>query len=121
MNYGDYSFIENLPSKGQLQIPPQNVARRHQLFEIWYRPVSNETRLFALRAALRDYKHFVEQGLTEWEFPLTRNFLKKYVFHYALTPIERLGYALDDQFYGVRGSHLEMFRKMMETLTLAAE
>jgi zinc protease len=119
LNYGDYSYIENFPNGGELQMPPQNVARRRQLFEIWIRPVPNETRLFALRAALREYQHLVEQGLTEDEFSLTRSFLRKYVLHYAPTTMERLGYALDDRFYGIRGSHLEIFRKMMETLTLA--
>jgi zinc protease len=119
LNYGDYSYIENFPNGGQRQMPPQNVARRRQLFEIWIRPVPNETRLFALRAALREYRHLVEQGLTKDEFSLTRNFLRKYVLHYAPTTMERLGYALDDRFYGIPGSHLETFRRMMETLTPA--
>ncbi len=32
-------------------------------------------------------------------------------------PWRRLGYALDDRFYGIKGSHLELFREMMKTLT----
>ncbi len=119
LNYGDYSYIENFPGGGMRQMPPQNVCRRKQIFEIWIRPVPNETRLFALRAALGEFKHLVEQGMTESEFTLTRNFLKKYVLHYAPTTMERLGYALDDRFYGIQGSHLELFRAMMDTVTLA--
>ena len=100
-------------------MPPQNVARRKQIFEIWIRPVPNETRHFALRAALREFKMLVENGMTQENFELTRNFLKKYVLHYAPTTMERLGYALDDRFYNIDGSHLERFRKMMDEITLA--
>lgn len=119
LNYGDYSYIEHYPRGGQLQKPPQNASRRQQIFEIWIRPVPNETRHFALRAALREFKKLVENGITERDFTLTRGFLKKYVLHYAPTTMERLGYALDDQFYGINGSHLTMFRTMMDNVTLA--
>ncbi len=118
LNYGDYSYIEHYPNGGVLQLPPQNVCRRVQLFEIWIRPVPNETRHFALRAALREYKKLVENGMTQGEFDLTRNFLKKYVLNYAQTTMERLGYALDDRFYGIQGSHLQLFIEMMDKLTL---
>jgi len=119
LNYGDYSYIEHYPNGGMRSKPPQNVSRRRQLFEIWIRPVPNPTRHFALRAALREFKELVDNGLTEGAFTLTRNFLRKYVLHYAPTTMERLGYALDDKFYGIDGSHLEMFRKTMDGLTVA--
>jgi len=119
LNYGDYSYIEHYPRGGQLMKPPQNVARRRQIFEIWIRPVPNETRLFALRAALREFKHLAEQGMTKEQFEQQRAFLRKYVLHYAPTTTERLGYALDDRFYGIDGSHLELYRKMLDQLTLA--
>ena len=119
LNYGDYAYIENYPNGGSRMKPPQNVSRRQQIFEIWIRPVPNPTRHFALRAALREFKKLVDNGLTEDQFTLTRNFLKKYVLHYAPTTMERLGYALDDRFYGIDGSHLELFRKMMDELTVA--
>ena len=116
LNYGDYSYIENFPGGGGRRMPPQNVGRRQQIFEIWIRPVPNEVRQFALRAALREFKGLLEHGLTESEFNQTRSFLRKYVLHYAPTTMERLGYALDDRFYGIKGSHLENFRKMMSEL-----
>jgi zinc protease len=119
LNYGDYSYIEHYPNGGQRSKPPQNVSRRRQLLEIWIRPVPNATRHFALRAALREFKKLVDNGLAEGEFTLTRNFLRKYVLHYAPTTMERLGYALDDRFYALDRSHLEMFRKAMDELTLA--
>lgn len=118
LNYGDYSYIENYPNGGRLQIPPENVSRRQQIFEIWIRPVPNESRLFALRAALREYKKLVDDGLTQKEFELTRNFLRKYILNYAPTTMQRLGYALDDRFYDLKGSHLEIFRDMMDKITL---
>lgn len=118
LNYGDYAYIENFPNGGMYQLPPQNFSRRQQIFEIWIRPVPNETRHFALRAALLEYKKLVENGMTENQFNLTRKFLRNYVLHFAPTTMERLGYAIDDKFYNVKGSHLEMFRKMMGELKL---
>jgi zinc protease len=118
LNYGDYAYIEHFPNGGRLQMPPQNACRRQQMFEIWIRPVPNENRHFALRAALREFTHLVDKGMTQEDFTLTRNFLKKYVLHYAPTTMERLGYALDDEFYGIDGSHLEKFRSAMQTATL---
>ncbi len=119
LNYGDYSYIENFPEGGRRTVPPQNVCRRSQMFEMWIRPVPADAGHFALRAALREYKHLVEHGLTKEEFSLTKNFLKNYVLNYAPTTMARLGYAMDDRFYGIKGSHLAKFRAMMKTLTLA--
>lgn len=118
LNYGDYSYIEQFPQGGRRMKPPQNVGRRQQMFEIWIRPVPHEARHFALRAALREFKGLVENGMSREDFELTRSFLKKYVLHHASTTMERLGYALDDRFYGIDGSHLERFRAMMDELTL---
>ena len=119
LNYGDYSYIERFPGGTRLLIPPTNVCRRRQIFELWIRPVPHAARHFALRAALRELKHLVDHGMTESEFSATRNFLRKYVLHLAPTTMDRLGYALDDRFYGMEGSHLEKFRRMMDELTLA--
>lgn len=119
LNYGDYAYIEHYPNGGQRMKPPTNVSRRRQLFEIWIRPVPNETRHFALRAAVREFEHLVAQGLTAEQFEVQRQFLKNYVLHYAPTTTERLGYALDDVFYGLNESHLARFRRMMDELTLA--
>lgn len=118
LNYGDYSYIENFPNGGARTVPPQNVSRREQIFEIWIRPVPNETRHFALRAAVREFTRLVDNGMTESEFKLTRAFLRNFVLNYAPTTMERLGYAIDDKFYAIKGSHLERFRKMMDQVTL---
>jgi len=119
LNYGDYSYIEAFPDGGSSQMPPVNVARRHQLFELWLRTLPNAQAVFALRCALRELDRLIEQGLTTEQFELTRSFLGKYSTHYAPTTAAQLGYALDDRFYGIGDDgHLARFRRMMEELTL---
>lgn len=118
LNYGDYSYIEHFPQGGYRQFPPPNVARRQQLFEIWIRPVQNQVRHFTLRAAVRELQHLVEKGLTTEQFELTKKFLKNYWLNYAPTTDYRLGYYLDDIFYGVATHHLEQFQSEIESLTL---
>jgi len=119
LNYGDYAYIEHYPNGGVRTLPPQNVARRQHLFEIWIRPVPNETRHFALRAAVREVDQLVQRGLSAADFESRRAFLKNYVLHYAATTGERLAYAIDDAFYGLDEPHLTKFRRMMDELTLA--
>ncbi len=118
LNYGDYSYIEAFPRGGRRQTPPTNVARNHQIFEVWIRTLPNEHAHFALRAAVREVQDLVEGGMTAQEFELTRSFLRKYVLHFADNPSARLGYAIDDRFYGIEGSHLENFRRAMDKLTV---
>ncbi|MDH3283539.1 MAG: insulinase family protein [Acidobacteriota bacterium] len=118
MNYGDYSYIEAFPNGGGRQFPPNNVARRQQLFEIWIRTLPNEWSHFALRAAMRELTRLVDEGLTQEQFELTRSFLKKYSLHYGDTTSRRLGFAIDDRFYGIDDGHLARFRKMMDELTV---
>ncbi|MDX1562992.1 MAG: pitrilysin family protein, partial [Gammaproteobacteria bacterium] len=120
LNYGDYSYIEAFPDAGMLQMPPVNVPRRHQLFEVWIRTLPNDQAPFALRAALREIERLISDGLSETQFELTRKFLQKYSTHYAPTTYARLGYAIDDDFYGIDGEgHLARFRAIMGELTLA--
>lgn len=119
LNYGDYSYIEAFPEGGHRSMPPVNVPRREQLFEIWIRTLPNDKAVFALRAALRELQGLVDHGLTQQQFELTRGFLKKYSLHFAETTSARLGYAVDDRFYRLDGEgHLARFRKLMDELTL---
>jgi zinc protease len=119
LNYGDYSYIEHFPEAGGRFVPPVNVCRHLQIFEMWIRPVPNAARHFALRAALRELQRLVDRGLTEEEFREAQQFLRKFVLHLAPTTTDRLGYALDDRFYGIKGSHLENFRRAMDEVTRA--
>ncbi len=119
LNYGDYSYIEAFPEGGQRTVPPVNVGRHRQLFEVWIRTLPNAQGVFALRAALRELQGLIDRGMTQEEFALTRDFLGKYVLNFAPTTFERLGYAVDDRFYGIPGEgHLARFRERMKTLTV---
>ncbi len=117
MNYGDYSYLEFFPNPWRHSFPPPNAARHSQLFEVWIRPVPNEQAQFALRAAMRELQKLIDNGLTSDEFTLTRSFLSKYVRHYAPTTDWRLGYKLDDVFYGT-ADHLQMAEKSLEHMTV---
>ena len=119
LNYGDYSYIEAFPDGGSLTMPPVNVPRRHQLFEVWIRTLPNHQAHFALRAAIHELEDLVDNGLTQEEFDLTRSFLTKYILHFAVNTSQRLGYAMDDRFYGIGGEgHLARFAQMLQELTL---
>jgi zinc protease len=110
MNYGDYSYIEAYPRGYTTQVPPVNVPRRSQLFEIWIRPISttapgnlHDRTLFATRAALRELKAIVDEGMTEETLAATQQYLRNYTINWASTVSRRLGYAIDDDFYGIGG------------------
>lgn len=117
MNYGDYSYIEAFTNGGRRTMPPTGVGRRQQLFEVWIRPVPRHQATFALRAALREVEALAENGMSADEFEKRRAFLKKYSLHFAETTGERLGYAVDDRFYGI-DEHLATFRRRMDEVTL---
>ncbi len=117
LNYGDYSYIEAFPMSHMRQFPPPNVGRHEQIFQIWIRPVQNHARLFALRAAIRELQKLVDNGLSEKEFDLTQEFLSKYCLHFAPSTMGRLGYHLDDSFYGLKGNFLDMFPDKINALT----
>ncbi|MSR61153.1 MAG: insulinase family protein [Planctomycetes bacterium] len=119
INYGNYSYIEAFPHGGQREQPPTGVGRRAQLFEVWIRPVPEERAVFALRAGLREVEQLVANGMTKEQFEFTRSFLKKYCLHFAEDTEARLGYAVDDRFYGLDEPHLARFRRLLDDLTLA--
>ncbi len=118
LNYGDYAYVEAYPQGGFRQLPPANVGRRKQAFEVWIRTLPNDNAVFALRAALREVDKLIAQGLTQQQFELTRNFLKKYVLHYAAATQDRLLWSLDDAFYGLPDAHLAKLRADLDALTL---
>ncbi|MFP4528606.1 MAG: M16 family metallopeptidase [Candidatus Kapaibacterium sp.] len=119
MNYGDYSYIEPFLNGGSLRNPIPNNARRSNIFEVWIRPVRHEHAHFALRAAIRELRKVIENGLSEEEFVLTQDFLHKYALHYAPNTMMRLGYQLDSKFFGIEdgGDYIEFFRNKIRSLT----
>jgi len=108
MNYGNYSYIEAFPAGYATQQPRVNVPRRSQLFEIWIRPISltapgnlHDRTLFATRAAMFEQQKLVEKGMTPQEVATSKEFLRNYVGTWGATISRRLGYAIDDAFYGI--------------------
>jgi zinc protease len=119
LNYGDYSYIEAFPEGGRRSFPPVHVARSRQCFEVWIRTLPSSQAHFALRAALRELTRLHERGMSRDDFELTREFLSKYLLHFADTTALRLGYALDDRFYGIEGpGHLARFQERLAAMTV---
>jgi zinc protease len=118
MNYGDYAYIEAFPRGMSRSFPDPNTVRRAQLFEIWIRPVQPQSGPMALRIALFELRRLIERGLTEQQFESTRNYLMKNVYLMTATQEQRLGYALDSQWYGI-GEFTETMRTRLAALTLA--
>ena len=118
LNYGDYSYIEAFPNGGRRQQPPTGVGRRAQMFEVWVRPVPEERAVFSTRAALREVEALAKNGMSREDFEFTKGFLQKYCLHFAEDTEARLGYAVDDRYYGLDEPHLTKFRRLMNELTL---
>ncbi len=119
LSYGAYAYIEAFPEGGARIMPPTGVGRRHQIFEVWIRPVPENAACFALRAALRAVERLAADGLCQRRFEDTRTFLGKYLRHHADTTSRRLAFALDDRFYGIApDGHLARARRLLAELTL---
>ncbi|HSL84745.1 MAG TPA: pitrilysin family protein [Thermoanaerobaculia bacterium] len=101
LNYGDYSYLEYYAAAPFTSTPIPNVPRRQQYFSVWIRPVVPETAHFALRGGLHFVARTIEEGLTEAQFDLTRDYLVNYSKLWAQTLSERLGIHMDSRFYGM--------------------
>jgi zinc protease len=105
LNYGDYAYIEHFEQDGFDAATAQNGrARQQQDFTIWLRPVRDDNRLFAVRAALYELSRSLkEEPFSKEEVEQTKGFLDGYILLFDQTDARKLGYALDDQFYGMPG------------------
>jgi zinc protease len=120
LNYGDYAYIESFEQEGWSRLGVTNAPRRQQHFSIWIRPVESANRLFALHAALYELDRLVRSGLTEQEVEGTKNFLAGYTMLWSATDSRRLGYALDDNFYGnAAPGHLDGLRAALASIRRA--
>ncbi len=119
LNYGDYAYLEHFEQEGWTRFPMANTSRRQQYFSIWIRPISADNAHFATRMAVRELRRFVEDGMTEQEFERIRGFAKRYYALYLQTESRRLGFAIDDRFYGVEQPYLERLRTAWDALTVA--
>ena len=119
LNYGDYAYVEHFEQDGWTTMPKPGAARRQQTFSLWLRPVEHAHALFALRGALAETERLVKAGVTAEELERTRGFLGGYTRMWEQTDTRRLGFVLDDQFYG-SPPWLETLRRAMPTLTVDA-
>ncbi len=105
LNYGDYAYIEYFQQDGFDAATAQTGRARHQQqFSIWLRPVRDDNRLFALRAALYELSRSLKDDpFTPQEVEQTKGFLDGYILLFDQTDARKLGYALDDAFYGMSG------------------
>jgi len=118
LNYGDYAYVEHFTQEGWSRFPLVNDARRQQYFSIWLRPLRPETAHFAIRLAVRELARLHEEGLTEQELDRIRSFADRYFALYQQTSSRRLGFAMDDAFYGVEGDYLERLRAAWTALSV---
>ncbi|MFL5367704.1 MAG: M16 family metallopeptidase [Myxococcales bacterium] len=118
LNYGDYAYIEHFQQQGGDAATAQTYRARHQQdFTIWLRPVQNENRLFALRAALSELERSLkEEPFSAEEVEQTKGFLDGYLLLYDQTDARKLGYALDDDFLGMQ-DFLEKWRAALPAVT----
>lgn len=116
LNYGDYAYPEAFEQAGYTTFPQTNVGRAEQSFSIWLRPVEPKNAVFATRAALYYLNDLLESGIAPDAFALTQKFVTGYTKLWELTDQRRLGYAIDDRFYGTH-DFLESYRKAVAQLT----
>ncbi len=102
MNYGDYAYAEHFAQEGWGRFPLTNVARSQQYFSVWIRPVKNAERHFGLRIAMWNLDRLLKEGLSAEQMEATRKFLDGYLYLQQQTDMRRLGYALDDRYYGLQ-------------------
>jgi len=118
LNYGDYAYIEHFQQQGGDAATAQNYRARHQQdFTIWLRPVQNENRLFALRAALYEVERSLkDEPFSNEEVEQTKGFLDGYILLFDQTDARKLGYALDDEFLGTK-DFLKEWRASLRSVT----
>lgn len=120
MNYGDYAYPEHFEQDGWGVFPAPNVARRQQYFSIWLRPLRPEQAHFGIRLALYEFRQMLERGLTDEDVTRMRAYLSGYYALFLQTESRRLGFGVDDAFYGSDRPWLERLRQTWEGLNAEA-
>jgi len=118
LNYGDYAYLEHFQQEGGDAATAQTGRpRSQQYFSIWIRPVRNENRLFAVRAALYELAQSLgPEPFTQDEVEQAKGFLDGYILLFDQTDARKLGYALDGAFYGM-GGFLGAWRASVRNVT----
>jgi len=117
LNYGDYAYPEYFEEVPGTVMPMVNIPRTTQYMSIWIRPVQDKHAIWALTLAFHELRNFIKDGLKEDEFIRTRGFLEGYTRVLEEHPDRKIGYALDDLFYGI-SPFLRNARERWNNLTL---
>ncbi len=116
LNYGDYAYAEHFAQEGYGSMPSLNVGRSLQDFSIWIRPVEPQNALFATRGALYFLDQLAAKPISPERFETAKGFLVGYTRLLDQTDQRRLGYLIDEAFYGTP-RFLESYRAALQTLT----
>jgi zinc protease len=115
---GAYSYIEYLADRPSLMLPPPGTPRSEQYFSIWIRPVANQYAHFVLKAVTAELYRFILEGLTPEQVEEAKTDARLLYFNYGENMNRRLGYRLDDTFYGtLRHGYLAEMWKNIEAVT----
>jgi zinc protease len=117
LNYGDYAYAEHFVQDGWSVFPLPNVSRRQQYFSVWLRPLRPEHAHFAIRLAVYELRSLLARGLDQAELDRMRGYLDGYYALFLQTESRRLGFAIDDAFYGMDEAWLERLRRVWRGLT----
>ncbi|MHB8875214.1 MAG: M16 family metallopeptidase [Myxococcaceae bacterium] len=116
LNYGDYAYAEHFLQEGWSTLPAVNVGRAQQDFTIWVRPVEPQNAVFAARGAVYFLGELIARPAPGERFETARGFLIGYTRLWEQTDQRRLGYAIDELYYGTPG-FLEGYRKALAAMT----
>ena len=116
LNYGDYAYVESFIQEGWERLGRTGVGRRRQHFETWIRPVDPKDAVFSLRMALFFRDRLIKEGVPAQGLKDAQQFLEGYTRLWDLTPLRKVGYALDEDFYGTP-NYLGRYREALKALT----
>lgn len=117
-NYGDYSYVEYLAGRPFYLFPPPTTPRSRQYFSIWIRPVAHQYTHFILKVMTAELERFVREGLTPEQVAEAKVKARTLYLNYAESVSRRLGYRLDDLFYGMRDrGYIDTMLKSIDAVT----
>src|SRR5262249_23886953 len=116
LNYGDYASAEHFIQECGTTLTLTNITRSQQDFSLWLRPVEPANAVFATRAALYFLDQLIKNGIPPEAFDVLRGFLTGYTRQWDQTDQRRLGYAIEELYYGTP-NFLEAFRSAIARMT----
>lgn len=118
LNYGAYSYIEHwMEDSGDPPYPVFHVVRNQNYFSIWLRTMERKNVPFILKTALTTFNRWIENGLTEEEFELSRSYIKNYSKLWIQTPERQLANLMDSRYFGIN-NYITSIDSNLTTLTV---